>query len=214
MYNNRSNLILGFHGCDESVRDTLLNKPNKILLSEKPYDWLGNGIYFWENNYDRALQWAKDKVKRGEITKASVIGAVLSLDYCLDFTDSRFIDMLQSYYDLMDHQYNLVGKVIPENKDLKTDSFKDKLLRELDCAVIEFMHQNIEEQRRTDIKTNGFSTYKVFDSARGLFAEGGPAFPGAGIQKKNHIQICIRNSNCIKGFFMPRKEIDFPVSIK
>jgi hypothetical protein len=38
MYNHRANLILGFHGCDESVRDSLLMKPNKILPSEKPYD--------------------------------------------------------------------------------------------------------------------------------------------------------------------------------
>jgi hypothetical protein len=42
-----------------------------------------------------------------------------------------------------------------------------------------------------------------------VFTEGGPAFPGAGIQEKNHIQICIRNSNSIKGFFLPRKERDF-----
>jgi hypothetical protein len=27
---------------------------------------------------------------------------------------------------------------------------------------------------------------------------------------KSHIQICIRNLNCIKGFFLPRQEIDFP----
>jgi len=25
------------------------------------YDWLGHGMYFWENNYARALQWAEDK---------------------------------------------------------------------------------------------------------------------------------------------------------
>ncbi|WP_294825267.1 hypothetical protein, partial [uncultured Flavobacterium sp.] len=207
MYNSRSNLILGFHGCDESVRDTLLAKPNKILQSEKPYDWLGHGIYFWENNYDRALQWARDKAKRGQIAKASVIGAVLSLDYCLDFTDSRFINMISSYYTLMEHNYNLGGKLIPKNRDMKQDEYKDKLMRELDCTVIEFMHQQIINQIKTDKKTKGFSEYKVFDSARGVFTEGGPAFPGAGIQNKSHIQICIRNSNCIKGFFMPRNEI-------
>jgi len=63
---------------------------------------------------------------------------------------------------------------------------------------------------KKDIISKGFSAYKNFDSARGLFTEGCPAFPGAGIQKKNHIQICIRNNNCIKGFFLPRKLIKFP----
>ena len=46
MYSNRNNLIIGFHGCDKEVRDSLLNHPNKIQISEKPYDWLGHGIYF------------------------------------------------------------------------------------------------------------------------------------------------------------------------
>ena len=86
----------------------------------------------------------------------------------------------------------------------------DLLLRDLDCAVIEFMHQRISEEIEKDLKTKGFSEYKVFDTTRGLFTEGGAAFPGAGIQKKNYIQICIRNNNCIKGFFLPRKSIAFP----
>jgi hypothetical protein len=50
---------------------------------------------------------------------------------------------------------------------------------------------------------------KAFDSTRGVFTEGGPVFEGAGLFEKSHIQICIRNPNCILGFFLPRKEIDF-----
>jgi len=70
------------------------------------------------------------------------------------------------------------SKKIPQNEDLKDDIFKDKILRNLDCAAIEYM-------------------------------QGGPAFEGAGLFERTHIQICIRNPNCIQGFFMPREEIDF-----
>ncbi len=210
MYNNKSNLIIGFHGCDESVRDRLLSKPNKINKSEKSYDWLGHGVYFWENNYERAVQWAKDREKKGDIEKVSVVGAVLTLDYCLDFTDSRYIGMINSYYSLMESYYNQIGKDLPKNKDLKSDSHKDKIIRELDCAVIEYMHHTILEQYKIEVSKKGYSDFKIFDSARGTFTEGGPAFPGAGIQNKSHIQICVRNLNCIKGFFMPRIETKFP----
>lgn len=207
MYSGRSNLILGFHGCDEAVRDILLSKPNDIQGSEKPYDWLGHGMYFWENNYARALDWAKDKAKRKEIKKASVIGAVLSLDYCLDLTDSRYIELIKVYYELMKSNYSDLGKDMPENKDAKNDAHKDKLLRELDCSVIEFMHTTILSERDKEVDMQGFSDLKIFDSARGVFVEGGPIYPGAGIQSKTHIQICIRNFNCIKGFFLPRNVI-------
>jgi hypothetical protein len=61
-----------------------------------------------------------------------------------------------------------------------------------------------------EIKEKGYSELSRFDTARGVFTEGGPAFEGAGIQTKNHIQICIRNENCIKGFFIPRRTSKFP----
>jgi hypothetical protein len=86
---------------------------------------------------------------------------------------------------------------------------KNKLLRNLDCAAIEFMHAKILDRINTDIAQTRYSEYKIYDSARGVFTEGGPAFEGAGLFEKSHIQICIRNPNCIQGFFMPRKEIDF-----
>ena len=35
-------------------------------------------------------------------------------------------------------------------------------------------------------------------------------YDGAGFLDKTHIQICIRNPNCIKGYFIPRKETDWP----
>jgi hypothetical protein len=210
IYNSRHNLIIGFHGCSEEEQHSLLNQPDKTKASSKPYDWLGHGIYFWENNYDRALEWAQAKQSRGEINKAAVIGAVLSLGYCLDLTDSSFINLLPTYYNLMSFEYGKLNKTLPANKNPKNDTYNDLIIRELDCAVIEFMYQRIDEEIQKDYLAKGYSDYKHFDSTRGLFTEGGPAFPGAGVQKKNHIQICIRNSNCIKGFFLPRKSVKFP----
>lgn len=64
IYNHRPNLYIGFHGCDKSVRDKLINTPNSVKKSQESYDWLGHGFYVWENNYLRALQWALDKKKK------------------------------------------------------------------------------------------------------------------------------------------------------
>lgn len=198
--------MIGFHGCDESVRNKLVNNPDKIKKSQETFDWLGNGFYIWENNYSRALKWAQDKEKRGSLSIPAVVGVVYQLDYCLDFTDSEFIDILAEYYELLKADLQIAGKELPKNKDLPKDKYHDLILRELDCAVIEYLHQKIEEKINDDIINKGFSEYKSFDTVRGIFTEGGPAFEGAGIQVKNHIQICIRNFNCIKGFFIPRNE--------
>ena len=45
----------------------------------------------------------------------------------------------------------------------------------------------------------------AYDSVRGIFFEGGPIYPGSGILDKSHIQICVRNPNCIKGYFAPKE---------
>lgn len=52
-------MIIGFHGCDESKANPLVNDPDTISFSKENYDWLGHGLYFWENNCDRALELAK-----------------------------------------------------------------------------------------------------------------------------------------------------------
>jgi hypothetical protein len=209
MYDVRPHLVIGFHGCDADIQSKLLNNPNEIEISRKPYDWLGNGMYFWENNQARAMEWAEQKASRGEIKKPAVIGAILFLGLCCDFLDSKYTDLIGVYYSLMAKQYEELSKELPINKDLKNDKHKDQILRELDCATIEFMHQQIFAAHRAQVASQGFSTLPIFDSARGAFGEGGPAFDGAGISRRSHIQICIRNPNCIKGFFLPRNEIDF-----
>jgi hypothetical protein len=171
---------------------------------------LGHGLYFWENNYTRALEWAQAKKDKGKIDNPAVLGAVLQLGYCCDLLDSKFIKLIKKHYDLMAENYKNSGILLPENIDQADDANHDKLIRKLDCAVIESMHQNILKQYNKNIKANKFSNINVFDSTRGVFTEGGPAFKGAGLLEKSHIQICIRNMNCIKGLFIPREEIAFP----
>ncbi|MGN6417715.1 MAG: hypothetical protein ACTHMC_09505 [Pseudobacter sp.] len=114
----------------------------------------------------------------------------------------------------MSEVYRLSGKILPVNKDIPNDLNKDRLLRYLDCTVIEYMHAKMKNETGVTSVIPAQSILPVFDSVRGAFIEGGPAFEGSGIFSKTHIQICIRNPNCIKGFFMPRQEISFQGNLK
>jgi hypothetical protein len=209
MYNTRPGLLIGFHGCDKSQQQLLLGNPLILPVSANPYEWLGHGLYFWENNYDRAFEWAKAKELRGEIKEAAVVGAVIDLMYCCDLLDTHFINIVSNSFRGLKLENIAAGIRLPENKDVSSDINNDKLLRFRDCAVFEFMHAKFRWKIKRDIDANGFSNLKLFDSVRGVFTEGGPAFDGAGFEAKNHIQICVRNPNCIKGFFRKREEIDY-----
>jgi hypothetical protein len=40
---------------------------------------------------------------------------------------------------------------------------------------------------------------EAFSSVRGAFPDGGPAFEGAMVTKRSHIQVAVRDRSCIKG---------------
>lgn len=192
--------MIGFHGCDQSVVDKVIKGEDNLIASTNDYDWLGHGVYFWENNETRALQYAYDMLKRksSSVKKPAIIGAVIDLGYCMDLTDSLYLDELKEAYTTLVDTCKLTGVALPQNTDI--GSSKDKLMRRLDCAVIETAHQINKEAGEIS-----------FDSVRGVFWEGNQLYPGAEIREKNHIQICVRNPNCIKGFFLPRKiDNNFP----
>ena len=59
IYDKLPNLVLGFHGCNQETYENVIHRHEHLKRSENAYDWLGNGIYFWENSYERAMEWAK-----------------------------------------------------------------------------------------------------------------------------------------------------------
>lgn len=197
MYSKRSGLIIGFHGCDKELRDEIVSTQGVVLSpSKNKYDWLGNGIYFWENNKERALQFVEDlkenppKGKENSIKEPAVLGVVLDLGFCLDLLDSEYLKVLKASYDFLCKSNEKYGKKIPEN----ITKNGELLLRNLDCAVIETTHLLNKELGKD-----------AYDSVRGVFLEGSDLYKNAGFKEKNHIQIAIRNPNCIKGYFIPRE---------
>ncbi len=191
MYSKLPNLILGFHGCKRAVYDKVIIGGEPLNKSYNSYDWLGNGIYFWEQNYKRAEEWAQNRYG----ADGAVIGAVIDLGFCLNLTDSFSADILREGYQLLLYRCQASGANLPVNR--KSKKSDDVLLRDLDCAVIQQIH---------DFKK--LNKEPPFDSVRGIFTEGGPVFPGAEFKEKTHTQICICNPNCIKGYFSPLKQND------
>jgi hypothetical protein len=99
MYSKRNNLILGFHGCDRDVRDKIVKQEDNQYFSKNDYDWLGHGMYFWENNPQRVYDYAvhiKNHPERctSKIEEPSVLGAIIDLGLCLDLYSNAFLRFL------------------------------------------------------------------------------------------------------------------------
>jgi hypothetical protein len=198
MYSIRTGLVFGFHGCDESTVSEVIQKGGHLTKSINKYDWLGTGIYFWENDPERAKVYAADlknaslQIHKTVIKHPAVIGAVIKLGYCLDLLDYKNLRLVKLAYEILDDIFQSSNRSLPQNRTPKGSS--DILIRELDCRVINTLHT-----------IQRFRGQPPFDSVRAAFWEGNELYPNAGFKEKNHIQICIRNPNCIKGYFLPRK---------
>ena len=189
MYSKTPAYIYGFHGCNQETFNKVIYNNQSLNKSVNKYDWLGNGIYFLENSYQRAYEWAASRFGKDN---AAVVGAFIDLGYCLDLTDCEYVPVLKKGHSILQSIFKEKGKEMPKNR--KGKSTKDVLLRDLDCAVIEQIHiYNLDE---------GLSLY---DSVRGIFTEGKEIYPGSALLEKTHTQVCIVNPNCIKGYFVPRE---------
>src|SRR5665647_519180 len=99
MYQCAPSFVLGFHGCDQDVGEKILLGETNQEFSSNDYDWLGNGIYFWENDPNRAIEWALELKNRGEIKKEFVIGAVIDSKMCLNLLQRDALILLRNAYD-------------------------------------------------------------------------------------------------------------------
>jgi hypothetical protein len=191
IYQRLPGLVLGFHGCDSTIGEALLADPGKHLSkSANAYDWLGGGIYFWENDPQRALEFAQavrdnPKISKGKIENPFVIGAVIELGLCCNLLDRRALKEIYASYSVVCAAHQAAGAALPVNG-------AGRRMRFLDCHVIDAMH-NIRANQKV----------ASYDTVRGAIWEGGELFPGAAIQTQNHVQIAVRNTSCIKGYFRP-----------
>lgn len=190
LYKRRPGLVLGFHGCDrETAENVLSHSTPHLKRSDNRYDWLGKGIYFWEDDPWRALDWAMETRKRpkqskGKIKDPYVIGAVIELGRCFNLLETDARKELQEAFLAAEQALAVLGKEPPRN------SGPSQMLRERDKYAIDVLHASRDEQ--------GLPPYQT---VRAAFIEGGPIYEGAGFHEKSHVQIAVLDESCIKGYF-------------
>jgi hypothetical protein len=198
-------IVLAYHGCDlETAQELLGGSPFKP--SNEDYDWLGVGSYFWENDPLRAYQWATEP--RRKFKSPSVVGSVIELGKCLDLMTQSGIAAVKVAYEGFMALAQRTGSPAPKNVDPATVPSGDKILRRLDCAVMNYLFEILKTAEESDPQSQPYQT------VRALFPEGNQLYTDAGFWQKTHIQICVREPEQILGVFRipewQRTEIGLP----
>ena len=171
--------IYGFHGCSrEDAENILLSF--ELRESANDFEWLGKGFYFWEDDPQRALDWAYARRKENP----TVLGAIINPAQCLDLASSDGARLLRRAYEKLKAFYDYTGKEFPENRQGRRND-QDELKRYLDCAVVNTLFEQ-----------------KKIPAVKSPFIEGSPVYPGGNFFEKTHTQICVREASCILGLFI------------
>lgn len=113
-----------------------------MLPTIRAWNWLGDGVYFWEDDPRRAADFAKKRF--GD--RGRVIHAVIELGQCLDLLNARWTSHLRSGYKDIVRAHRQDKRALPRNRKRDHD---------LDYRVIEAL-----------------CIRDGFDSVRAVFPEG------------------------------------------
>jgi hypothetical protein len=185
--------VVAYHGCDESVVTGILVRGEVLKASANDYDWLGQGVYFWEHGPKRALDWAHWRAKIfGNIRQPAVLGAYVNFGNCFDLLDTNYTHLLATMFPIYVAACAANGIPVPQNLPARGETNKDLVLRYLDCAVLNWCLDFLEKEQG-----------QHFHTVRCVFSEGLPAFEGSKIMARSHIQVAVRDTSAIVGFFKP-----------
>ncbi len=164
-----STSAIGYHGTSKSAVDSILDY--NLIQSDNPYDWLGIGFYFFQDAPVRAKIWAVERK-----TEPAVIGAVISLENCIDLLDIDWWDTLTKSHDFIKRKFEREHKPMPTQMGGRHN---------LDKTVLDYVVDKLENQ--------GIH----YNSIRAIFREGDSPYPGSDFRNLDHVQIAVRSKDAI-----------------
>lgn len=183
MTRKRSSLgpLMCYHGCSRDTAEDILANKAGITPSRNKWDWLGSGIYFWVDSWARGVDWA---LNGKGISDPYVVGAYVQPGLCLNLSDFAVSDQVLEAFNLFETASIDTGFKLPRNKDF--------FQRNLDCAVLEFLHILREDRN-----------LPPYETILGVFEEGEEIYNGSFFKQKTHMQLVVRENHedCIIGYF-------------
>ncbi len=163
--------VEGFHGTDGKSAASILESGFEI--SRNVWDWLGDGVYFFQDAPVRAWEWARSRYG----TEAAVVGSIIRLESCMDLLDIGWSRVLGDSYDSFLRMLKEAGLPLP---------VQTRGAHRLDRTVVNYVVGVLREQG-VEIR-----------AVRGAFSEGEPVFPTSALFDRAHVQVAVRDLSLIE----------------
>jgi hypothetical protein len=166
--------IYGYHGTSRQAALTILR--SGFRPSNNDYDWLGTGVYFFQDAPLRALQWATEQHPQNP----AVIRSLIRLENCIDLFDLNWFPLIRNVYNSFVEEYRKINLPLPRQNPSRSKAHR------LDCAYFNYISEVLQGQGQE------------IEAIRAVFIEGERVFPNSAIFDLAHVQIAIRNTALIE----------------
>jgi hypothetical protein len=193
--------VFGYHGTTQAAAKAILSDPTNFILSAGAGDWLGAGIYFFENSYQKGLEWARrsaGKTRPPSLRQQeAVLGCEIDLTNCLDFCDPTQTAEFRNWVDVHINTPDLDMQHAPRLLSAKA--------REFSISDYPYRHAKNSDRYKFQYKINVLDKgvidaflatmrpAKRFTSVRAPFNSGRQLFPNSYLFHNSQIQIAVRD---------------------
>ena len=159
-------IVSGYHGTSSEAAERIMMEG--FQHSRNPYDWLGDGVYFFQDAPQRAWDWAREQ--HGNY--GAVVGAHILLQDCIDLLDLGWYQVMADAYDSYVRILRDSGQPIP---------VQSRGAHRLDREIMNYMVGVLRE--------SGLRVACV----RAAFGEGHPVYSDSAFYDRAHVQIAVRD---------------------
>jgi hypothetical protein len=198
-YDDYHRTVVGYHGTGLSAALRIVNRVEGFRWSERDYDWLGRGIYFWEYAPKQALNFARIRQRQFQEKQnktpederrakepLAVVACMIRLGYCLDLTEPENLEEMGQVFEAYQQSLELANEPLPKNS---------RKFRKLDRAVFEYAYAVFSEAQPKRLVDTTRGIYIPTDGSRRIW-------PGSWISRDTHIQLCVRNPASLLGTWL------------
>ncbi|MEM9510748.1 MAG: hypothetical protein AAGA16_24250, partial [Cyanobacteria bacterium P01_E01_bin.35] len=162
--------VYGYHGTSLKAAQEIIDRGFNFSIND--YDWLGTGVYFFQDAPLRAYAWAKERYPNAP----AVIKSKLVMENCLDLLDIGWFPLIRETYDSFVTAYRKTNIPLPRQNPQRSKAHR------LDCAFFNYLVGEIIESQGEQV-----------GAIRAVFNEGDRIYADSAIFDRAHIQIAIRN---------------------
>ena len=174
--------VVGYHGTTLTAAEEM--EAGRYIDSGRGSRWLGSGIYFFENDYRKAAEYA-DQAANDSGTQPALLQATIDISRCLDLTNPDSHTLIRTADQHAQRESNVSQMPLTIQNDEVIVGYS---------GLYKDYGKNIRDYRAIEkaVELGKNKHHRNYNAVRGIFIEGMAIYSTSYFYSHSHIAIAVR----------------------